>query len=657
MQAPGLTHAEIQLLLADYRDLRGSERREVDAHLATCTACAARLSGYRAMDAALQALPDARPTPALRAGYSAAVQSNGQGRPERRGSARPLRLAYGVVSLAAVLLAILAAWAVLRPSAGAARAGGSGQGSIPPAKSVEVAGFVWQTDGVYGYEMLRPAAWTMADMGTLRRYLAPPGSAGGGSLELQALNLKARPDAPDGTAGVPEGMRELRDRFDATPNLADWAKGLQELLPQNQPPVEQIAEVPGAMIYQQRYDKTSRVATVLFALVVREGQPLILALNAGGSYRDLEALRAGGVWDDFLTMIDSLHPIPPDPNNVAPWAPTATPARQATAPVVSPAPTAAPVTPEAAVEGRRDPEATQVMMDVYSGRPNPAWTLSADQTEALRRLLDALPDAACKPIDLNLGYRGFVVELGQSPLLSNEYRLRVVGGQVRWGDPWTPGAATLCKDDAEGQVASFLLESGREQLGEGLVDLAAREILANTLPGDWQPYVDETLGISLAHPPTWELTQDTGLSRLFHVRQSEPAGPTFPAFYVTQMPHGFTNEDVSAYNFWSEADVAKALALPVGESGEVSGAPGYNVYMRLPDMMVAGLPGVVVESDQFWEAGPGMKDRRVLVARGDATYMFGTYYTTAEELRTFEQVLASLVFLDRPASATPAPTR
>ncbi len=300
------------------------------------------------MDAELQNLRESRPTPGLRAGYFAAIQAEGQAKGDHRRPVRQARWFYGLASVAAVLLLVVAIWIVLQPNLGTPSHPRS-QGIVPTAKSAEVGSFVWQTDGVYGYEMLRPAGWSMADLGTLRSYAAPGGGDQSGGLELQVLNLKARPDAPDGTSGVPEGMRELRDRFDAAPNLSDWTKATQELMGPNQPAIAQVSAGPDAVIYQIRYDPTSRVKSVIFALVVKEGQPLILALNAGGQYGDLQALRASGVWDDFLTMIVSVRPIPPDVNNVQPWAPTAMPTPDRPRPVVTPAPTALPVfTPEPA---------------------------------------------------------------------------------------------------------------------------------------------------------------------------------------------------------------------------------------------------------------------------------------------------------------------
>jgi len=52
--------------------------------------------------------------------------------------------------------------------------------------------------------------------------------------------------------------------------------------------------------------------------------------------------------------------------------------------------------------------AMTVELDVYSGRPNPTWTLSAGEAEQIARLLQDLPRAQ-SPADEGLGYRGFVL--------------------------------------------------------------------------------------------------------------------------------------------------------------------------------------------------------------------------------------------------------
>jgi hypothetical protein len=55
---------------------------------------------------------------------------------------------------------------------------------------------------------------------------------------------------------------------------------------------------------------------------------------------------------------------------------------------------------------------TEVELDVYSGMPNPTWTLSAADAALLAEKLDALPPAAPRELGNPLGYRGLVVDTG-----------------------------------------------------------------------------------------------------------------------------------------------------------------------------------------------------------------------------------------------------
>jgi hypothetical protein len=48
-----------------------------------------------------------------------------------------------------------------------------------------------------------------------------------------------------------------------------------------------------------------------------------------------------------------------------------------------------------------------VTLEVFSGRPNPSWTLSADEEQELTRRLRGLPPSGESPAAGDLGYRGF----------------------------------------------------------------------------------------------------------------------------------------------------------------------------------------------------------------------------------------------------------
>jgi hypothetical protein len=71
----------------------------------------------------------------------------------------------------------------------------------------------------------------------------------------------------------------------------------------------------------------------------------------------------------------------------------------------------------------------EVMLDIFSGRPNPTWTLSGRATEELRRLLDASRGERREegPPSPYLGYTGFVVT-NRGSVAGVPYRLRVYGG-------------------------------------------------------------------------------------------------------------------------------------------------------------------------------------------------------------------------------------
>ncbi len=85
----------------------------------------------------------------------------------------------------------------------------------------------------------------------------------------------------------------------------------------------------------------------------------------------------------------------------------------------------------------------EVELDVFSGRPNPSWSLSPAEEEELLHRLSGLPPTDSVPNPPDLGFRGFrIVEprreirvVGGTVTISDEAGTRVLadtGGMERW---------------------------------------------------------------------------------------------------------------------------------------------------------------------------------------------------------------------------------
>lgn len=148
-----MNHADIELLLADYRGLRGAERDEADAHVASCPECATRLAEYRAMDVDLQGLRDARPDARLRTAYLAAVKAGGHAPDaEPRSRRRPAQWFLGFAAAAAVLMVVATVWFALYPDRTEVEES-PGQAAIPPA-SAAITEIDFQCERIMEWEAL-----------------------------------------------------------------------------------------------------------------------------------------------------------------------------------------------------------------------------------------------------------------------------------------------------------------------------------------------------------------------------------------------------------------------------------------------------------------------------------------------------------------------
>jgi hypothetical protein len=75
-----------------------------------------------------------------------------------------------------------------------------------------------------------------------------------------------------------------------------------------------------------------------------------------------------------------------------------------------------------------------VELDLFSGRPNPAWELDDATTKQLRRLLGSLAAVPTRPQEPpGLGYRGFRIRLDDGPYWA--YGQHVAGPTASLADP------------------------------------------------------------------------------------------------------------------------------------------------------------------------------------------------------------------------------
>jgi hypothetical protein len=108
-------------------------------------------------------------------------------------------------------------------------------------------------------------------------------------------------------------------------------------------------------------------------------------------------------------------------------------------------------------------------LDLYSGRPNPSWTLSAQERAELERRLRGLEvRTAGAADDGGLGYRGVIVRAPDP----GGFELAVHGAEavVR------RGAREVVLADEGRALERWLLETARGRLDDTLLELAGRSL-------------------------------------------------------------------------------------------------------------------------------------------------------------------------------------
>ena len=118
---------------------------------------------------------------------------------------------------------------------------------------------------------------------------------------------------------------------------------------------------------------------------------------------------------------------------------------------VPPAPGSAAASPDPTPAGPGDE--MRVTLGIYSGRPDPTWTLTGAEAAAVERAIEALPQTPGVPPEGGLGYHGFTVARGGRTLTASM-------GVVSSG----AGGPGILRSDPGRTVERLLLELGRTQL-------------------------------------------------------------------------------------------------------------------------------------------------------------------------------------------------
>jgi hypothetical protein len=95
----------------------------------------------------------------------------------------------------------------------------------------------------------------------------------------------------------------------------------------------------------------------------------------------------------------------------------------------------------------------RLTLGIYSGRPDPTWTLAGAEAAAVERAIQALPEAAGSPPEGGLGYHGFTVARAG------------INVTAYLGTVWAGGSGPqVIRQDPGRTVERLLLELGRAEL-------------------------------------------------------------------------------------------------------------------------------------------------------------------------------------------------
>jgi hypothetical protein len=123
-------------------------------------------------------------------------------------------------------------------------------------------------------------------------------------------------------------------------------------------------------------------------------------------------------------------------------------------------------------------QAFTVVLDIYSGFPNPTWMLSSAEAVKLTTILSKLePTQPSRSRPEHLGYRGFVVQPGDTTLDTTQC-IRAYYGLVEIETP----AGIVYYDDPQRQIEQWLLVTAKPRIPADVVQYVAEELTKDKPP-------------------------------------------------------------------------------------------------------------------------------------------------------------------------------
>jgi len=134
----------------------------------------------------------------------------------------------------------------------------------------------------------------------------------------------------------------------------------------------------------------------------------------------------------------------------------------------TPIPTASTTTRLMREESKSTPARCEVELDIFSGMPNPTWSLTDAQAERFVKRVAALPRAAAGTLSNPLGYRGFIVQCTRG---ADTQLIRIQNGTVHISN----AERNLYSSDTGRELERWLLNTGRPHLKNELLQIVERE--------------------------------------------------------------------------------------------------------------------------------------------------------------------------------------